>query len=109
MGVFMRAGHEKLFDLIEQSGKSVLAAFMRINHGFAEQIASLREVYGDFANQLDVCLVDESSLPMVEKRFTIMGTPTYLLFRNGKELGRYLGYARPEALREFVGKHIGGA
>ena len=99
---------------LESFGNSVLAdetpvllAFLGTGREAQPQAEILAALSHIFSNRLRVCLVEEDSLEAFKGRYTVMGTPTYLLFHKGRECERMLGEADDECLIRFVRNVLG--
>lgn len=57
------------------------------------------EIYGD---ELKICLLEEESVGVFKTKYNVSGTPTFLVFSNGKEIARMLGQTEPAILKEFL-------
>ena len=57
------------------------------------------EIYGD---GLKICLLEEESVGVFKAKYNVGGTPTFLVFSNGKEIARILGQTEPAILKEFL-------
>ena len=57
------------------------------------------EIYG---GGLKICLLEEESLGVFKTKYNVGGTPTFLVFSNGKEIARMLGQIEPAILKEFL-------
>ncbi|MEE9912011.1 MAG: thioredoxin [Deltaproteobacteria bacterium] len=85
----------------------VLLLCMPHNDAFHEQIQIIEELARLYANELKVMLTEESSLEAFKKDLAIVGTPTILFLKQGREIFRVLGLADLDMLRRFVGKALG--
>src|SRR5512145_1608239 len=85
----------------------VLLLCMPHNDAFHEQIQIIEELARLYANELKVMLTEESSLEAFKKDLSIVGTPTILFLKQGREIFRILGLADLDMLRRFVGKALG--
>jgi thioredoxin 1 len=56
----------------------------------------------EMAAELTVAKLDTDANPEVASRFEIMGIPTLILFRGGKEVARFVGYQPLGTLRGNV-------
>ena len=55
------------------------------------------------AARATVAQVDAAALPAIAGRYAIQAVPTLLVFRDGKEVSRTLGYQRAEELAALIG------
>jgi thioredoxin 1 len=57
----------------------------------------------EYAGALRVGKIDIDSSPEVAMRFGVRGAPTVILFRDGKEAARKLGFTNRQALLQLAG------
>jgi thioredoxin 1 len=69
----------------------------------APAVEELAEEYND---KLRVAKVDVDTNPETPQSLGIMGIPTLILFKRGKEVARIVGYRSKEALAEELLPHI---
>ena len=55
---------------------------------------------------LHVCLLEEEYLGIFREKYKVSGTPTFLIFSHGKEIGRLLGQIDGTTLKEFLSKML---
>jgi thioredoxin 1 len=68
----------------------------------------LEQLAGEFAERLLVAKLNADDYPQWQARFGVMGLPTIIVFKDGKEIGRVLG-ARPKgALRDVFESALAG-
>jgi thioredoxin-like negative regulator of GroEL len=82
--------------------KTVLLLCMPRDEEFPEQLEIVEEIARMYAGELKVVLPDEDSVEAFKKAFSMAGTPTFLILREGKEVFRMLGLADLAAARKFV-------
>lgn len=71
----------------------------------APQLSKLEAAHAQ-AGDLAVVKVNTSFDSGLARRFAVMGTPTLVLFRNGKELDRLVGFQRLDQLETFVKQSV---
>ncbi|MFH1915597.1 MAG: thioredoxin family protein [Pseudomonadota bacterium] len=84
-----------------------LVAFLKRNERFREQSRMLNDVASRFAGSLDCHLYSQDYLDTAMQRFQLKGTPTFLLFSEGREVDRLIGESDPETLDEFIRSCLG--
>lgn len=67
----------------------------------------VEEVAQEYNGRLRVVKVNVDANPGTPQRLGIMGIPTLILFKNGAEATRIVGYRTKEALVEELLPHIG--
>ncbi len=60
----------------------------------------------DYAGRVKVVEVNAAEAGRTAARFGVMGTPTLLLFRNGREVQRVVGFIGSRFLRELVDEDL---
>jgi hypothetical protein len=93
-------------DAILNERKPVLVACLRVDIDY-QDIREEIETVAFFAGPgLRVCLALEDLLPYFEKRFSVSGTPTYLIIREGVLLDSILGKIPAQCLVAFVRPYV---
>ena len=64
-----------------------------------EIFQGMSEIY---VSALKICLLDVARVSELSEKLGIVGTPTFLIFLGGKEIGRMLGRKDKETLQAFV-------
>lgn len=67
----------------------------------APQLAKVEAAHAD-AGDLAVVKVNTSFDSDVARRYGVMGTPTLVLVRDGRELDRIVGFQRAEQVESFI-------
>ena len=80
----------------------VLLACLHQGMEFQDQVKVLETVCRHDELNLKVRFLDQDYLDVFKGRFKIGGTPTYFIFRKGKEIGRLLGQVDRERLMSFI-------
>ncbi len=80
----------------------VLVAFLRCDLEPVEQLELLATVAKAYGPALKVCVLDALESYGFRKEYTVLGTPTYLIFQDGREVERMLGKADIDSLRFFL-------
>lgn len=86
--------------------KLVLLLCMPHDDAFQEQIRTVEELAGIYADELKVMLPEESSLEAFKKDLAVVGTPTILILKQGREIFRLLGLTDLKVLQRFVEKAL---
>ncbi len=66
----------------------------------------VEEVAREYNGRLKVAKMDVDANPAVPARLGIMGIPTLILFKDGKEVERIVGYRPKQALEEALLPHL---
>lgn len=68
----------------------------------AVQISVLESMQEIFGGKLRVFILKDEFLTAFRERFTIRGTPTFLIFVEGSEIGRMCGLTDQDTLKDFI-------
>lgn len=82
--------------------KPLLLICMPRDDQFAEQVNIVMETAAKYGGRLKVGLVDESFIGMFKKRYHVLGTPTFLILEQGREINRSLGLADEQMLTALI-------
>jgi hypothetical protein len=80
----------------------ILAAFLRKDPGFSDQINILEQLSETLGDCVQIYLGDEYFLDTFFQRFGFYGTPCYLLLSQGHEQSRFFGQAHKEDLERML-------
>lgn len=117
-GILGGSGNGKVKDLyslksfdgtIDNKKKFVLVDFWDANNTPSNMVASnFAVVSGELADKVVAASVDinQDWVKDVTRRYKIEGTPCFMLFENGLEVGRNVGYMTKEELRTWLGKYV---
>ncbi|QJB54988.1 thioredoxin family protein [Pseudodesulfovibrio sp. zrk46] len=95
------------FDVELQSNREpFVVAFLKKNERFRNQSQALDEVSRHYDGKIRCYLYDTDYLDTAMDRFMVKGTPTFLLFSEGKEVDRLIGESDQETLDEFIGNFM---
>ncbi|MFV0422165.1 thioredoxin family protein [Oleidesulfovibrio sp.] len=93
---------EQFADLLQMETRPVLAGCLQRDSGFMEQCMILQAVATAAGKDAQICLLDPDWLNEFCKKYSISGTPSFLLFEKGNEQGRFLGKAELHNLLRMV-------
>lgn len=83
-----------------------LIAFLKRNERSMTQRQILDAASQDMGDKLRYYLYHEDYLDTAMQQYLVKGTPTFLLFAQGREVGRLIGESDRETLDEFVSAAI---
>jgi thioredoxin 1 len=69
----------------------------------------LEEIANEQSAKLRVVKLDVDANPITAGRFGVRSIPTMILFKNGREAQRLVGYMPKEKLLQQLNPHLGGA
>ncbi|BDQ33238.1 thioredoxin family protein [Pseudodesulfovibrio portus] len=96
------------FDMELEGGSGLLlVAFLKRNERFAFQAEAVERVEQARSGSVRCFLFNADYLDTAMERFAVKGTPTFILFDQGREVGRLIGESDSDALNEFLGNYIG--
>lgn len=88
---------------VEQAGKPVLVDFSAVWCPPCKMLEPIvQRVSLEYQDKLDVFKVDIDENPGLSVRFNISGVPTMMIFRNGKEVKKLVGFRDYDTLKKEV-------
>ena len=84
----------------------VLLVCLRKDGGFLSQLEAIEEVCRELGGGLDVYLLDEDYITTYWKRYGIKGTPTFMIFCDGRGVAKLLGRASALTLNRFIQDYL---
>ena len=66
----------------------------------------IEEISDELDGTLDVCKVDVDDADSVAMQYGIMSIPTIVIFKDGKEMERLVGYRAKDALMQVIQKYL---
>lgn len=69
----------------------------------------LEKLAGELAGRVKLVKVNVDKAPNVQRRFGVRGVPTFVLLRDGREVGRKVGAAPLGDLRSWLQSSLGSA
>lgn len=91
---------------VKTEKRLVLLLCMPHNDAFNEQIQTVEKLASLYKDELKVMLPEESSLDAFKKDMGVVGTPTIIILKQGREIFRILGLSDLHLLRRFVEKAL---
>lgn len=106
-GRMVKTIEPQAFDLeLRDSGGFFLVAFLKRNDRYRSQSKMIDDASREHGDALRCYLFDADYLDTAMQRFQVKGTPTYLLFSQGREVDRLIGEPDRETLDEFIRNSI---
>ena len=82
--------------------RAVLLAYIVPDFAYRQQIEALESVSKKYSgDSVKICLLNEDFIKS-HRHFRIAGSPTFIIFYQGREKGRMLGKADKESLSSFI-------
>lgn len=90
-----------------QSRKPVLLLCMSSRQMLPEQVDALRQHIADnYDGDISICALEEDFMHAFKQMYGVNGSPVFILFQKGKEIGRMLGIADPGHLSAFLTRYL---
>ena len=91
------------FDIeLQSSGGPLLVAFLKRNERYSAQVEVLEKACRRTGDDLRCFLYNTDYLDMATERFSVKGTPTFLLFQGGREVNRLIGESDGDTMDDFI-------
>jgi thioredoxin-like negative regulator of GroEL len=84
----------------------MLVACLTEGPEFTKTLRVLESATSGLGRPITVGVIREDSRKVFMSRFGIPGTPTFVIFQEGREVGRLLGLADREMIRDFLQKSV---
>ena len=92
-------------DVLEED-RAVLLLCMYRDTEFQRQIEIIEALHKIYAAKLKTCVLKEEFIEVFMERYSIKGTPTFLIFIGGREKNRMLGQSSLETLKDFLSETL---
>ena len=69
----------------------------------------LEKIADELGGRLLLARVDADLSPVTTRRYAVFSLPTLVLFRDGREVERVIGFRRRKELAKLLSRHIGRA
>lgn len=100
---FTPTGLDELLEVLrDESNRPVLVACLHHSEDWDQLTRELQSTDKHFEGRLLVIVMDCSQEPLAAERLGLLGTPTFLLYAAGREVGRLIGRADSPSLRALV-------
>lgn len=92
---------EKDFDEVLKKDR-VLVDFYATWCGPCKMLGMVMEKY-DKKEKIDIVKIDVDNAPNLSNKYKVLSIPTLIIFENGKEVKRTMGFMSEEELEKWVG------
>jgi thioredoxin-like negative regulator of GroEL len=82
--------------------RPVLVLCMPRDEEFPKQVEVIEDIATRYSKELKVGLLEEEFIEPFKKKYSIGGTPTFLILVEGRERSRMLGLADQETLTDLI-------
>lgn len=103
---FLMVGSKNFKNEVTHEKHAVLLACIHWGGGMKQQLELLKNVWEKCDKELKVCLMEEGQGRAVMEQLKIVGTPTYLVFKEGQEKDRVMGNVDTKTLMTFINKNL---
>ena len=93
---------DMMASVLEEEGEPVILACIRNDVNLKENLAVLDTVAAYVGPSIRVCYATEELFSMIENRYQVTGTPTFLIIKQGKLLDSLLGKTTAQNLMHFL-------
>lgn len=102
-GNMIKTLEPQAFDLeLSSSREPFLVAFLKRNERFLDQSRILDHASRKYGDKVHCFVYNADYLDPAMDRFMVKGTPTFLLFSEGREIDRLMGESDQETLDDFI-------
>lgn len=105
LDIVMVASDNFVAEVVESETPVLFACFQAGDYSDSGQL-ELAQVSEKFSGALKVCVANKESLGVINEVCKIEGTPTFLIYKNGEEVGRLLGRWDEFLLSDFISQAL---
>ena len=108
MGILNIGKEDNFADLLKNAGKPVVADFWAPWCAPCRMLApELDAVIENLGEKIQVIKVNIDDFPeLAAKQYKVMGVPTLVIFKDGKEQERLVGFRPRKSIQEFIEKQL---
>ncbi|WP_338970262.1 thioredoxin [Spiroplasma endosymbiont of Labia minor] len=90
------------YDLVLNSGKHIFVDFSAVWCGPCKMLEPFLEELSEEETDVTFLNVDVDELPKLMERYEIMSIPTLIIFKDGVQVNKHIGFAPKIKLKELV-------
>lgn len=99
-------GADKFVREVLEESRPVLVLCMHRDSEFQAQIDIIEGICRSYGERLKACLIEDEFNGAFKEKFNVKGTPTFMIFIGGTEIGRMLGHVEQKAWEDFVSRTL---
>jgi len=108
MAEILHLGKDEFDEVVVSGGKAVLVDFFATWCGPCKMLGPvLEQVAEDFDGKVAVAKIDIDESMELAQEYGIMSVPTIILFENGAEIARAVGFRQKAQIEEMIKSKLG--
>jgi len=104
--LFILIGPDNFEAEVTNEKRPVLLSFIHRDLEFEKHLEGMEGISKWYADVLKVCVLDAEFIGPLGEKLGVDGTPTFLVFEEGREKSRMLGQADKETLVAFLSQAL---
>ncbi|MBL7216769.1 MAG: hypothetical protein ISS62_03675 [Desulfobacteraceae bacterium] len=104
--LFILIGPDNFEAEVTNEERPVLLSFIYRDLEFEKHLEAMEGLSKCYADALKLCVLDAEFIGSLGEKLGVDGTPTFLVFEEGREKSRMLGQADKEALEAFLSQAL---
>lgn len=108
MSILNMSKEDNLEDILTKAGKPVVADFWAPWCGPCRMLApELDAVVEELGDKIKVIKINIDDFPeLAANQYKVLGVPTLVIFKDGKEANRIVGFRPKNTIKEFIEKEL---
>jgi thioredoxin 1 len=104
--LFILIGPDNFESEVTNEKRPVLLSFIHQDLEFEKHLEAMEGISKWYAGALKMCVLDAEFIGSLGEKLGVDGTPTFLVFEEGREKSRMLGQADKETLEVFLSQAL---